>query len=124
VTQLLLRFETGWNEGSAVAEKLLIIDDNPAIAEVVGLVADAHSMDGATHAGQTLDASNHTLHDNALKQRLKRSNRIVALAACGHCRGLNSSTVSAASRSGRPSASCRTRSASHDISSVCITDDC
>jgi hypothetical protein len=75
---------------------LRCIDDDLAIAEVVGPIADAHSMDGATQAGQTLDASNHTFHDNALKQRLKRSNCIVALAACGHCRGLNSSTVSAA----------------------------
>jgi hypothetical protein len=75
---------------------LRCIDDDLAIAEVVGPIADAHSMDGATQAGQTLDASNHTFHDNAFKQRLKRRNRIVALSACGHCRGLISSAVSAA----------------------------
>jgi hypothetical protein len=96
VTQVLLRFQTGWNERSTVAEKRLIIDDDVAITEVDGLIADALGMGSATHAGQILDASNHTFHDNAFKQRLKRRNRIVALSACGHCRGLISSAVSAA----------------------------
>jgi hypothetical protein len=96
VTQVLLRFQTGWNEGSVVAEKLLIIDGDLAIAELVRPVAHAHSIDDATHAGQILDASNHTFHDNAFKQRPKRRNRIVALATCGHCRGLINSAVSAA----------------------------
>jgi hypothetical protein len=41
VTQLLLRFRTGWNERSTVAEKRLIIDDDVAITEVDGLIADA-----------------------------------------------------------------------------------
>jgi hypothetical protein len=126
VTQLLLRFETGWNEGSAVAEKLLIIDGDLAIAGVVGLVADAHSMDGATHAGQTLDASNNTFHSNAFKPRLKRCNRIVALATCGALSWLEQqcSLDSAFDLAARQQPLDRARSASRDISSVCSTDDC
>jgi hypothetical protein len=105
---------------------LRCIDDDLAIAEVVGPIADAHSMDGATQAGQTLDASNHTFHDNAFKQRLKRRNRIVTLAACGALSWLEQqcSRGSDFDLAARHQPLDRARSASRDISSVCITDDC
>jgi hypothetical protein len=125
MTQVLLRFQTGWNERSTVAEKRLIIDDDVAITEVDGLIADAHSMDGATHAGQILDASNHTFHDNAFKQHPKRRNRIVALAVCGALSWLEQqcSLDSAFDLAARQQLLDRARSASRDISSVCVTDD-